>query len=117
MARTSCFSAPVEPNIAALPKAGTRSILYILTVTPARSTGPGCSFKLQQAIYYSRGPVNESLTPIAEAALPEQTICREALLEKYAKDEEQTIEDVRARVAREPLRPRWFALRPWRISR
>src|SRR6266540_1110018 len=100
MARTSCFSAPVEPNIAALPKAGTRSILYILTVTPARSTGPGCSFKLQQAIYYSRGPVNESLTPIAEAALPEQTICREALLEKYAKDEEQTIEDVRARVAR-----------------
>src|SRR5437773_6026268 len=36
----------------------------------------------------------------AVAALPEQTICREALLEKYAKDKEQTIADVRARVAR-----------------
>ncbi|HTF16376.1 MAG TPA: adenosylcobalamin-dependent ribonucleoside-diphosphate reductase, partial [Burkholderiales bacterium] len=44
--------------------------------------------------------MNESLTPIAEAALPDQPICREALLEKYAKDKEQTIEDVRARVAR-----------------
>src|SRR6266852_2348920 len=44
--------------------------------------------------------MNESLTPIAEAALPEQPICREALLEKYAKDKEQTIADVRARVAR-----------------
>ncbi|MGC2520856.1 MAG: adenosylcobalamin-dependent ribonucleoside-diphosphate reductase [Burkholderiales bacterium] len=31
--------------------------------------------------------------------LPEQEVCREALLEKYAKGKEQTIEDVRARVA------------------
>src|SRR5947209_6480668 len=39
------------------------------------------------------------LSPVAEA-VPEQAICREALLEKYAKDKEQTIADVRARVAR-----------------
>src|SRR2546429_9763868 len=39
------------------------------------------------------------LSAVAEA-VPEQAICREALLEKYAKDKEQTIADVRARVAR-----------------
>src|SRR5437899_1492181 len=39
------------------------------------------------------------LSPVAEA-VPEQEIGREALLEKYAKDKEQTIADVRARVAR-----------------
>src|SRR6266852_9993623 len=44
--------------------------------------------------------MNESLTPIAEAAIPDQPICREALLEKYAKDKEQTMADVRARVGR-----------------
>src|SRR5712664_4604272 len=43
--------------------------------------------------------MTEPLSPVAEA-IPEQTICREALLEKYAKDKEQTIGDVRARVAR-----------------
>src|SRR2546425_3452411 len=43
--------------------------------------------------------MNEPLSPVAET-IPEQTICREALLEKYAKDKEQTIADVRARVAR-----------------
>src|SRR5216117_1179268 len=43
--------------------------------------------------------MNEPLSPVAEA-IPEQTICREALLEKYAKDKEETIADVRARVAR-----------------
>src|SRR5437879_7417502 len=43
--------------------------------------------------------MNEPLSPVAEA-IPEQSICREALLEKYAKDKEQTIGDVRARVAR-----------------
>src|SRR5467141_2692273 len=43
--------------------------------------------------------MNEPLSPVAEA-IPEQAICREALLEKYAKDKEQTIADVRARVAR-----------------
>ena len=43
--------------------------------------------------------MNEPLSPVAEA-IPEQAICREALLEKYAKDGERTIEDVRARVAR-----------------
>src|SRR6266581_2989367 len=37
---------------------------------------------------------------IAVAALPDQEICREALLEKYAKGKEQTIEEVRSRVAR-----------------
>jgi ribonucleoside-diphosphate reductase alpha chain len=37
---------------------------------------------------------------IALAALPDQEICREALLEKYAKGKEQSIEDVRLRVAR-----------------
>jgi ribonucleoside-diphosphate reductase alpha chain len=34
------------------------------------------------------------------APLPDQEICREALLEKYAKGREQSIEDVRLRVAR-----------------
>src|SRR6267142_824000 len=43
--------------------------------------------------------MNEPLSPVAEV-IPEQAICREALLEKYAKDKEQTIADVRARVAR-----------------
>jgi len=33
--------------------------------------------------------MNEPLSPVAEA-IPEQAICREALLEKYAKDKEQT---------------------------
>ena len=37
---------------------------------------------------------------IAVAPLPDQEICREALLEKYAKGKEHTIEDVRQRVAR-----------------
>src|SRR5258708_11284327 len=45
------------------------------------------------------GKVNEPLSAVAEA-IPEQAICREALLEKYAKDKERTIADVRARVAR-----------------
>src|SRR2546422_3234805 len=43
--------------------------------------------------------MTEPLSSVAET-LPEQAICREALLEKYAKDKEQTIADVRARVAR-----------------
>src|SRR5256886_5344995 len=43
--------------------------------------------------------MNEPLSPVADE-IPEQPICREALLEKYAKDNEQTIADVRARVAR-----------------
>ncbi len=43
--------------------------------------------------------MNEPLSAVAEA-IPEQAICREALLEKYAKDKERTIADVRARVAR-----------------
>src|SRR4030081_493858 len=57
--------------------------------------------------------MNEPLSPVAEA-IPEQTICRETLLEKYAKDKEQTIADVRARVAhalaaaeREDKRAHW----------
>src|SRR5713226_9579463 len=37
---------------------------------------------------------------IAVAAHPDQEICREALLEKYAKGKEQTIEAVRSRVVR-----------------
>ncbi|MGB5080784.1 MAG: adenosylcobalamin-dependent ribonucleoside-diphosphate reductase [Burkholderiales bacterium] len=36
----------------------------------------------------------------AVAALPDQEICREALIEKYVKGKEQSIEDVRLRVAR-----------------
>src|SRR5713226_8875492 len=43
--------------------------------------------------------MTEQLSPVAEA-IPDQPICREALLEKYAKDKEQTMADVRARVAR-----------------
>ena len=43
--------------------------------------------------------MNEPVSTVAEP-LPEQEICREALLEKYAKDGEQTVADVRARVAR-----------------
>jgi len=37
---------------------------------------------------------------VAVTALPDQEICREALLEKYAKGKEQTIAEVRSRVAR-----------------
>jgi len=43
--------------------------------------------------------MTDPLSPVAEA-IPEQAICREALLEKYAKGKEHTIEDVRLRVAR-----------------
>jgi len=43
----------------------------------------------------------QALEPKATGSpLPEQEICREALLEKYAKGKEQTVADVRARVAR-----------------
>ncbi len=49
--------------------------------------------------------MSESDTPIqtatrAAAALPDQEICREALLEKYAKGDESSITEVRRRVAR-----------------
>src|ERR1700716_2200903 len=43
--------------------------------------------------------MSDPLSPVAET-IPAQPICREVLLEKYAKDKEQTIADVRARVAR-----------------
>src|SRR4051812_49172092 len=39
-------------------------------------------------------------TALNIVALPEQEICREALLEKYAKGQEQSVEDVRKRIAR-----------------
>jgi ribonucleoside-diphosphate reductase alpha chain len=39
-------------------------------------------------------------TALKLAALPEQEICREALVEKYAKGKEQSVEDVRRRIAR-----------------
>src|SRR5258705_12447047 len=39
-----------------------------------------------------------TLTPAA--TLPDQEICREALMEKYAKGEESSVEQVRRRVAR-----------------
>ena len=42
---------------------------------------------------------NTTLKPSA-ATLPDQEICREALIEKYAKGEETSIEQVRRRVAR-----------------
>jgi ribonucleoside-diphosphate reductase alpha chain len=38
-------------------------------------------------------------TALKITALPEQEICREALLEKYAKGKEQSVEDVRKRIA------------------
>src|SRR6186713_1574491 len=38
--------------------------------------------------------------PATRESLPEQAISREVLLEKYAKDGEQTVAEVRARVAR-----------------
>jgi ribonucleoside-diphosphate reductase alpha chain len=37
---------------------------------------------------------------VASVSLPEQEICREALIEKYAKGEESTVTEVRRRVAR-----------------
>src|SRR5262247_3143521 len=50
-------------------------------------------------LYIIPVPMNEPVS-IAAETLPEQAICREALLEKYAKGKEQTVEEVRARVAR-----------------
>ena len=41
---------------------------------------------------------NTTLNPAA--VLPDQEICREALIEKYAKGEESSAEQVRRRVAR-----------------
>ena len=43
--------------------------------------------------------MNDPISAVAES-LPEQEICREALLEKYAKGKERTVADVRSRVAR-----------------
>ncbi|HZF18845.1 MAG TPA: adenosylcobalamin-dependent ribonucleoside-diphosphate reductase [Burkholderiales bacterium] len=43
--------------------------------------------------------MNEPVSTVAES-LPEQDICREALLEKYAKGKERGVAEVRARVAR-----------------
>jgi ribonucleoside-diphosphate reductase alpha chain len=43
--------------------------------------------------------MSESASAVVQS-LPEQEICREALLEKYAKGTERTVEEVRARVAR-----------------
>src|SRR5712691_6802592 len=62
------------------------------------STGLSTRFKTPTG-FMARGTMNESLTPVAPA-MAEQEICRETLLEKYAKGKERTIEDVRARVAR-----------------
>ncbi len=45
-------------------------------------------------------PQTGTLAAIAKQDLPPQEICREALIEKYAKGKEQTIEAVRRRVAR-----------------
>ena len=45
--------------------------------------------------------VQQTLEPgIAVASLPEQEICREALIEKYAKGGEASAGEVRRRVAR-----------------
>ena len=43
---------------------------------------------------------DNTILPAATATLPDQEICREALIEKYAKGEETSIEQVRRRVAR-----------------
>src|SRR5690349_14833857 len=50
-------------------------------------------------LYIIPVPMNELVSAVAES-LPEQEICRETLLEKYAKGKERTIADVRLRVAR-----------------
>src|SRR5882672_3422367 len=47
---------------------------------------------------YNASPMNEPVSVVTES-LPEQEICREALLEKYAKGGEQTAAEVRERVA------------------
>src|SRR5712691_9303702 len=78
-----------------LPKACSRHILYVITVAPGgQPTGPKFSTP-----YIVTGNMSEPLSSVAEE-IPEQAICREALLEKYAKDKERTIADVRDRVAR-----------------
>src|SRR5262245_60341637 len=48
---------------------------------------------------YNPRSMSEPVSAVAES-LPEQEICREALLEKYAKGKERTVAEVRARVAR-----------------
>src|SRR5690349_8406858 len=50
-------------------------------------------------LYIIPVPMNELVSAVAES-LPEQEICREALLEKYAKGAERGVAEVRARVAR-----------------
>ena len=47
--------------------------------------------------------MNETASPIAAAA--EQEVCRDVLVEKYAKDKETTVAEVRARVARALAQP------------
>src|SRR5262245_32774164 len=50
-------------------------------------------------LYIITVPMNDPVSTVAES-LPEQEICREALLEKYAKGKERTVAEVRERVAR-----------------
>src|SRR5690349_19298760 len=70
----------------------TRRIRRILAL-PKNPRHPG------RLLYIIPVSMNEPVSAVAES-LPEQEICREALLEKYAKGKERTIADVRLRVAR-----------------
>ena len=55
--------------------------------------------ELQRSLYDTPAPGSDADDPLA-GGLPPQDISVEVLLEKYAKDDEQNLHDVRARVAR-----------------
>jgi len=61
-------------------------ILYAITVTP----GGQATSRAFTHHYRVTGIMTEPLSPVARP-FPSRRICREALLEKYTKDKEQTI--------------------------